>query len=266
MWERTIEGLTLTFHLAGINSQNFLMRDDQTGTYWQQISGLAIAGPLAGRRLKPVPSDELMLATWKAERPKGTVLDDVAQFKPEYAGLDWDVEMKRVPTVLSYAQPGLAPRDLMLGVRAFGASRAFPYEQVTKQKLVQDRVGPEPVILVVGQDGKSVRVFRARVGGKAADFYRTVPAVAPGRVMTDSTGAPPHPAETAAAPPDPAAPLFMDSLTGSGWNFQGCAVDGPSKGVCLERVETIKDYWFDWRNYNPATTVYGRTVRKDAKP
>jgi len=34
-----VDGLKLTFHLAGINSQNFLMRDEETGTYWQQISG-----------------------------------------------------------------------------------------------------------------------------------------------------------------------------------------------------------------------------------
>jgi hypothetical protein len=28
--------------------------------------------------------------------------------------------------------------------------------------------------------------------------------------------------------------------------------------VCLEPVEVIKDYWFDWRDFNPSTTVYGR--------
>jgi len=28
------------------------------------------------------------------------------------------------------------------------------------------------------------------------------------------------------------------------------------KGACLERVEVIKDDWFDWRNYHPGTTVY----------
>ena len=34
------------------------------------------------------------------------------------------------------------------------------------------------------------------------------------------------------------------------WNFQGCAVSGKAAGLCLEPVEAIKDYWFDWRNYN----------------
>ncbi len=59
-------GLRLTFHLAGINNQNFLMRDEETGTYWQQISGAASRG--RSRDASPtVHSDELTFATWRAE-------------------------------------------------------------------------------------------------------------------------------------------------------------------------------------------------------
>jgi len=230
----------LRFHLAGINNQNFLMRDEETGTYWQQISGIAVAGPLAGRRLTLVPSDELSFALWKAEEPQGTALQDAAAYVSEYAGKDWDVRMRKTPTVLSYAEPGLKPRDLMLGVRAFGSSRAFPYDAVLKNKLVQDRVGSEPVILVAGPDGESVRAFRRRIPGIAAipEFYRIL-AEQPQKLEHAATAA-----------------LLMDDVTGSGWNFQGCAISGKSQGVCLERVEAIKDYWFDWRHYNPATTVY----------
>ncbi len=231
MWRREIDGLRLTFHLAGINNQNFLMSDEETGTYWQQINGAAVAGPLAGRRLTLVACDELSFSMWKAEQPRGTVLRDVAGYTSEYAPKNWDVRMKKVPTVLSYAQPGLAPRDLMLGVRAFGASRAYPYELVLKEKLVQDRVGAEPVLLVVGPDGRSVRAFRRRLraSGPVPELYRIV---------------------------DKGPALLMDD-GGSGWNFRGCAISGPSTGACLERVELIKDYWFDWRHYNPQTTVFG---------
>ena len=72
MLGREIDGLKLTFHLAGINNQNFLMRDEETGTYWQQINGAAVSGPLAGRVLKLIPSDELTFALWKTEQPHGT--------------------------------------------------------------------------------------------------------------------------------------------------------------------------------------------------
>ncbi len=233
MWTRDIAGLRLTFHLAGINNQNFLMRDEETGTYWQQISGAAISGPLKGRRLTLVHSDELTLATWKSEQPQGTVLDDVPQYVFGYAKRDWDVRMERAPTVIAFPEHGLAGRDVMLGIQAGGASRAFPYDRVIKEKLVKDRVGAEPVLLVVGPDEQSVRAFRDRIPGVngTPDFYRfggKEPGV-----------------------------LLMDEATGSEWNFHGCATAGQAKGQCLEPVEVLKDYWFDWRNYNPATTVYG---------
>ena len=77
------------------------------------------------------------------------MLQDVKAYVDEYAPKDWDVGMKKAPTVLSYAQPGVASRDLMLGIRAFGASRAFPFETVLREKLVKDHVGVEPVLLVI---------------------------------------------------------------------------------------------------------------------
>ena len=231
MWYRDVAGLRLTFRLAGINNQNFLMRDEETGTYWQQISGAAISGPLKGKQLDLVPSDELTLQAWKAEERDGTVLNDVPKYVSGYASRDWDVRMARAPTVISFPEHGLKDRDLMIGIRAFGASRAFPYDQVIKEKLVKDHVGSEAVLLVVGSDGQSVRVFRDRIPGisEAAEFYR----------LTTKPGV-----------------LLMDASTGSYWNFQGCAVSGNLTGSCLERIQGTKDYWFDWRKYNPDTTVY----------
>ena len=134
--------------------------------------------------------------------------------------------MQKMQTVLSYAEGGRKPRDLMLGIAAFGASRAYLYDAVLKEKLVQDRIGGEPVLLVVGPDGTSVRAFRRKLPDVAdtPDFY----------MMAGEPG------------------VFMDSAQGRYWNFQGCA----ASGVCLEPVNMIKDYWFDWRHYHPDTSVF----------
>jgi hypothetical protein len=222
VWRSEIDGRRLTFHLAGINDQNFLMRDEQTGTYWQQISGRAISGPLAGRQLTLVPSDELTFALWKSEQPQGTVLNDGPAFTAEYAPLDWDVRMRRARTVIGDPQNRLAPRELIVGIQAFGASRAFVYDAVLRDKVVLDHVGTQPILLVVGPDNQSVRAFRRTVSN---DFY----------LLPDGR--------------------LLDSATGSQWDFHGCAIDGKSQGACLERVEVIKDYWFDWLHYNPTTTI-----------
>jgi hypothetical protein len=48
---------------------------------------------------------------------------------------------------------------------------------------------------------------------------------------------------------------LIDSQGGR-WNFHGCAVAGPLLGKCLQALPALKDFWFDWRNYHPNTTVY----------
>jgi hypothetical protein len=234
VWKRSAKGITFTFHLAGINNQNFLMRDDQTGTYWQQISGRAIFGPLAGMQLEPVHSDELTFALWRREAPNGRVLKPVGQFASEYAPSDWDLRMAGVKTVLDFPQTGIPSRELMLGVAAFGAARAYPVSRILSEKLIEDRIGSEPVLLVVGPDNASIRVFRARLDetGATPDYYR--------KTVDTQSG------------------LFVDAATGSQWAFNGCAVSGKLTGKCLEPVSALKDYWFDWRNYHPQTTVFRR--------
>jgi hypothetical protein len=239
---RDVDGRRLTFHLAGINNQNFLMRDEETGSYWQQISGLAISGPLKGRQLTLLLSDELTFATWKAEEPGGTVLKEVSKYASEYEAKDWDVRMAHRAAVIQFPEHGMQSRDLILGIQDSGASRAFLYDRVIKEKLVKSYVGAEPVLIVAGPDGQSVRAFRDRIPGEdgVPDFYRMT-ANKPG-------GLPPS-------------ALMMDAATGSEWNFQGCATSGKAKGACLERIPMLKDYWFDWRNYNPKTTIWGNSTR-----
>jgi hypothetical protein len=233
VWKRSVGQLTLTFRLAGINNQNFLMRDEQTGTFWQQISGLAISGPLAGRQLELIPSDELTFGLWRAEQPAGTLLAESPRDAARYAARDWEAKMQNTPTVLSYAEPGLQPRTLVLGIQAGGAARAYPHELILRETLVLDRLGAVPLAIVLGPDNRSIRAFRAQLpaSGAPTDFYR----------LTGEPGA-----------------LLVDEATGSRWNFQGCAIAGPAAGACLERLELIRDYWFDWRHYHPDTSVFRR--------
>jgi len=235
VWKRTVGGLTLTFHLAGINNQNFLMRDEQTGTFWQQISGRAIAGPLTGSQLELVYSDELTFGLWRKLAPGGAVLLPVARYASEYEARDWDTRMAKARTVLDFPKTPLKPRDLVLGVALSGDSRAYEVNRVLREMLIQDRVGAESLLLVVGPDRKSIRVFRARLDGvETPEFFR----------KTDGSSV------------DARSPLMIDSQTGGEWNFDGCAVRGKYVGRCLALVPAVKDYWFDWRNYHPDTTIF----------
>jgi hypothetical protein len=234
----------LHFYLAGINNQNFLMRDRETGTWWQQITGKAIYGPLQGAALELVLSDELTFGQWRRESPAGQVLAPVAKYKKEYDP-NWEPDVAKLPVVISFPGTELKSRDVVIGLTINGAARAYPWETFAKQSPVVDRVNGTPLLLVLGPDGKSFRVFVSRIDGKAAEFFQQGE----------------EPAEAQAGKTDIKSETkkdwtLIDATTASQWNFLGCATSGPAQGKCLDRVPALKDYWFDWRNYHPDTTVY----------
>jgi hypothetical protein len=238
----------LHFYLAGINNQNFLMRDKETGSWWQQITGKAIYGPLKGAALELVLSDELTFGEWRAEAPSGQVLAPVAKYSKEYDS-NWEPEIDKLPLVITFPGTELKSRDVVIGLTVGGAARAYPWETFTKQSPVIDRVNGTPLLLAIGLDGKSFRVFVSRIDGKDAEFFLQSAEPA----ATQAGGSPDAKSQTM---PESKAWALLDTLTGSQWNFQGCAISGPAQGKCLDRLPALKDYWFDWRNYHPDTTIY----------
>jgi hypothetical protein len=233
VWSRVLDGRTLTFRLAGINNGNALLRDEQTSSIWQQSTGHAIFGPLKGKQLGLVHSDELIFSTWRKEQPKGLVLRPEAQFASKYDPKDWEKHVEKTKTVIDTARSGIAAHELMIGVLVDGRGKAFPVKAILAAKLVQDRIAGEPVLLVVGTDGASIRVFRAGSGEQPMTF---VPVVVGDQRAKGG--------------------LIQDAETGSVWNFQGCAIEGKLVGQCLKPVDANKDYWFDWMNHHPDTTIF----------
>ena len=243
-----MNGRELHFYLAGINNQNFLMRDKETGSWWQQITGKAIYGPLKGAALELVLSDELSFNEWRNEFPSGQVLAPVAKYTKEYDP-NWEPEIDKLPLVISFPGTELKSRDVVIGLTFGGAARAYPWETFAKQSPVLDRVNGTPLLLVLGPDRKSFRVFVSRIDGRDAEFFLQGEEPAEPQAGKNSD---------AKAETRPAAKgwILLDTLTASQWNFQGCAISGSAQGKCLDRVPALKDYWFDWRNYHSDTSIY----------
>jgi len=231
VWETTVDGRVLHFHLAGINNQNFIMSDEETGSWWQQITGECVLGPLKGRRLKLSDSDELTFAEWKREGAGGRVLrpDPRVAAVGNYETADWEQKMQsvRVATMLANPNAILSARTLIVGVETGGASKAYPFDALARQNPIIDNVGATPILVLLAEDGKSVRVFDRRLDGRALEFFKN----------QDS-------------------PALFDSETGSRWDFGGVATSGPLAGRRLEKIASLKDYWFDWKTYHSNTGVY----------
>src|SRR5262245_31092197 len=95
------------------------MQDRETGSWWQQVSGQAIQGPMKGRRLKLVDHDELTFATWRSEVRNGRVLkpDEKIKAADNYASADWESEIGKMRVVINPAGPkGIEARSLIVGI------------------------------------------------------------------------------------------------------------------------------------------------------
>lgn len=223
-----MDGRVLRFVLGGNNNQNFLMRDLETGTWWQQVTGKAIFGPLAGRSLDLYGGEELSFAEWKNEFPQGGVLAPVPGFEARYAK-NWEKRTMALPVPGESRGGELQPRDIVLGVSLAGQERAYPASVLAEQSPVEDQVGNEPIMVTLGPDSVSARAFLRQVGGKESDFYRNTQS---GQWV------------------------LIDSATGSTWDFRGCAVSGPAQGNCLTQIAVLREFWFDWRRNHPGGSLY----------
>ena len=206
------------------------MRDEETGSWWQQVTGEAIFGPLKGKRLKPVFLDELTFGTWKREQPQARVLrpDEQLAASGKYATADWEERMLRVPVATQISAPALDKRELVAGINVNGAAAAYPITALKKQNPITDKPGGTPLILLMSEDGQSVRAFERKVEGVEREFFLK-PNSSPLRLIDDQ---------------------------GTEWDFTGTALNGILAGQQLTRIPVLKDYWFDWKTYNPNTSIY----------
>jgi hypothetical protein len=155
------------------------------------------------------------------------------RYAAKYDKATWEKEVGKLPTVIHATKGSLADRETIIGVVSGEAARAYPVSKLTAQSpVLLDDLGDQPLMVVLGPDGKSLRVFSRQLGGQTLEFY----------------------GHTAANPSDPW--TLVDDKTVSNWSFDGCAISGEMKGQCLTRLYGLKDYWFDWQHYHPQSGIF----------
>ena len=126
----------------------------------------------------------------------------------------------------------LNPRALIVGIIVNNKAKAYPFSAIEKQSPVLDMLGGTNIIILLGEDKKSVRAFERMIDGKTLEFFSK-----------------------------PETAQIVDAETGSTWDFSGKAVSGELSGKQLKKISVLKDYWFDWKTYNPETQLYSLGAR-----
>jgi len=162
-----VDGRVLHVSAGGLSNGVVLLRDDETGTYWNIFTGEGLAGPLAGRTMATLPVARMSVAEARATRPElELVRADTSAFGrlwtravESYARTTEGYMPSSFLRSFDHHDPRRDDMELGLGVVTGGCARFYPARELAKLGApFVDRVG-----------GTAVRVDHdARGLGRAA--------------------------------------------------------------------------------------------------
>ena len=229
-----VKGRTLHFQYDRMVGANEVQKDLETGTSWQQATGEAIDGPLKGTRLTLVPVVRTTWAEWRKQHPNTMVLKPLpgyAERMPSRSARIKDVTRvapEGAPKGALILDERLPARETVAGLEVGRETVAFPFSALRIARVVNDRVGGVPILIVHQPSSDTTTAFDARTKGKTLQFQ--------------------------AANAD--ASSLVDLQTRSTWNAYGLSLEGPLKGTQLRQVILIPQFWFAWSQFHPRTRVF----------
>jgi hypothetical protein len=232
---RTPAGEAYTFGTSGLlYRSNKLMIDRQTQSLWLNLTGEAAVGRLAGSGVR-LPVLPLVLTTWKEWRTR----------HPETTVLALDRQMERrwgftyVPGAAERRRAGVSfpvwprsaaldPKAEVYAVRLGERAKAYPVERALAERVINDRLGSDSLVVVCDADSGAVRAYR-----RGEQTF--APGSRPGELV-DGEGRRWTVGEEALTPQDP-----------------GLAP--------LARLPGHQAFWFGWYSFFPNSELYGASPR-----
>ncbi len=245
VFDRRVGGRTLRFGVSGnLRNSDLIMWDDVTQSWWQQFTGEAIVGSYTGTKLTYISSQVVGFADFAARYPQGRVLSRQTGYtrsygESPYSGYDSNPQPFLFDGTLDKRLPATSH---VLGALVAGKAVAYPFDILSKQRVINDTVAGVEVVAfwqpgaVSALDAASID--RSRDMGMAALYNRNLN----GQVLTfkvDEQGA------------------IRDEQTGSGWNVFGYSTDGKLVNQQLQHEISGPYFWFAWAAFRPETSVYG---------
>ncbi len=149
MHDRRIDDETHLFgNAGGLYKYAMTWWDHKTISIWSQPTGRALAGPLKGTELGLLPSQMTSWANWRTTYPYTLAM------------------------VNSYSQLGFQRQkfdtDFVIGLVVAGLSKAYHYEDVASENMLNDWIGEFPVLIWAAND--DYRTYLRTVDGKTLTF------------------------------------------------------------------------------------------------
>lgn len=234
-----VNGRGETFRLVGMDHFNAMFEDSTTGSWWRQETGDAVAGPLEGKSLSEIPSQQMTLRAWIALYPKTLIMQRNTDFNEAYDSLARFDRGRR--NVIEGDSVSWHPKAWVVGVVADGNAKAYDWRDLKKARVINDTIHGNPVIVMLDADTMTFHAFRSQVGGDYVDSEGVT------HVWFDGA---------------PLAILWSDSLqrftdtrTQSVWNANGECIAGGMKGQRLKPLSSYQENWHSWQTFHPNGTA-----------
>jgi hypothetical protein len=211
-----VDGRPESFRLVGMDHFNAMLEDRTTGSWWRQANGEAVTGARKGAILAELPRLQVTLREWLALHPGSLVMQGDPAFADEYAK-DYAFERGTSRKTLTGTDTtSWGEKSWVVGVAHGGQSKAYDWNRLRRERVVNDEVGGMPIVLVLASDSASFYAFRR---------------------------------------PDSATRFELrgDSLVSSGSSY---AMTGRGASDSLVAINASQEFWHSWREFQPGTTRY----------
>jgi len=216
VFEPLIEGKAEEFRLVGMDHFNAMFEDKSSGSWWRQVSGKAVAGPLKGKSLPEIPSIQTTLEKWIELYPKTLIMQADENFKEKYEGMSKYEYGESKSKLTLRDQASWKDKSWVIGVENGSESKAYDWNELQKERIIHDELGGRPVVIILGGDNNS---FVALERQNKEQLFN----------------------------------LRNDSLISADnrYNFIGISSDSTKSN--LKRLNAYQEYWHSWQIFHPLT-------------
>jgi hypothetical protein len=220
-----VNGKQESFRLVGMDHFNAMFEDATTKSWWRQSTGECIAGPLKGYKLKEIESDQLILSSWARIHPNTKILQPDALFKEEFEDMDsYDKGISR-GDLTKRDTASWKNKSWILGIQDGANAKTYDWNQLTKQRIIQDSLPNNPIVILLESDTASFHAYSSVINNEILIF----------RIKQDS---------------------IWDVNTGSKWSYEGVCMDGKLKGKVLKSVRCYQEFLHSWEFFHPQSIRY----------
>ncbi len=196
---------------------NAMFEDETTGSWWRQVTGEAIKGKLTGSELPEVLAHQTTLDQWLKMYPHSLIMQgDTSNFKEEYDHMIKYETGKGKSDLTKTDSLSWKEKSWIVGIENENNSKAYDWNRLLKERIINDNVGGKPIVLVLAKDDKSFFAFERP--NKDDKFI----------LRNDS--------------------IFLQS--------RGYDLNGRSDSLQLKKINAYQEFWHSWRTFHSRTEKY----------